>query len=107
MIRYLKRKLGERKPLLAAFLFMAAFGLVGTPSAPIANVVPTIHAEAHAYAPCDRAIWNMAEASYHVEYWEFQMTYGNDYSDWIRGQYQMALAWLQEAYNDFIDHCGA
>ena len=32
---------GRRRPLLGAFLFMAVFGLFGTPSAPLSDVLPT------------------------------------------------------------------
>ena len=40
------------RPLLGGFLFMALFGLVGAPSAPISGFVPTVGGAAMA-DPCD------------------------------------------------------
>lgn len=40
----------RRSKLLAkTFVFIAAFALAGAPAAPLGNVVPTVHGEAHAY----------------------------------------------------------
>ena len=45
-------KLPKLKPLLGGFLFMALFGLVGWPSTPITELVPTVGGHAMA-DPCD------------------------------------------------------
>ena len=68
-----------------------AFALVGTPSAPVAKVVPTVGGVAHAYAPCDVFIWNMIIAS--VAY--------------ARSGHANDLAAMLAAYRDWFDHCSA
>ena len=37
------------KSSLKTFVFIAAFALAGAPTAPLGNIVPTVHGEAHAY----------------------------------------------------------
>ena len=68
-----------------------AFALVGTPSAPVAKVVPTVGGVAHAYPPCDVLFWNMIIAS--VAY--APSGHAND------------LAAMLAAYRDWFDHCSA
>lgn len=40
------------KPVAMAFALLLAVALFGTPSSPVAGVVPTVGGEAIAYAPC-------------------------------------------------------
>lgn len=79
------------KTAVATLTFAIAFALVGSPSAPVAKVVPTVGGVAHAYAPCDVLFWNMVLAS---------MAYMRDDST---ENYEA----LRDAYRDWIHHCGA
>ena len=77
------------KTVVATLTFALAFALVGSPSAPVAKVVPTVGGVAHAYAPCDMLLWNMMRAA------QAYARYRDEYH----------LAELQRAAADFFDHC--
>ena len=78
------------KTAVATLTFAIAFALVGSPSAPVAKVVPTVGGVAHAYAPCDALFWNMMLAS-------------TNYA--LNPNFSNLLDFIR-AYREWYDHCG-
>ena len=78
------------KTAVATLTFAIAFALVGSPSAPVAKVVPTVGGVAHAYAPCDALFWGMIWAA-QAHAWN--PTFDN-------------LVAMIRAYREWYDHCG-
>lgn len=77
------------KTAVATLMFAIAFTLVGSPSAPLAKVVPTVGGVAHAYAPCDLLLWNIAWAA----------------ADYMRDPTYEHLERLRQAHRDWVYHC--
>ena len=81
----------QLKKVLAPLVFMTAFALAGSPSAPLATSVPTVGGTAHAYAPCYYLRWNML---YTAAVWDMTR------QDWAYDE-------MVIAYSEYYDHCGS
>ena len=79
------------KTVLATLSLTLAFALVGSPAAPVANLVPTVGGVAYAYAPCDSLFWDVVFAA---------AAYARDRSD----QNHEAL---RRAISEYFHHCSA
>ena len=78
------------KTAVATLTFAIAFALVGSPSAPVAKVVPTVGGVAHAYAPCDVLLWNMLRTA----------------ATFLRTRTEYDYQEMLQAYRDWVHHCG-